>query len=277
MKSSKFTLIELLVSLLIMGMVMVAIWQVMIGILNSRKFIEEDYQPTKAGNATLSLLLQEIKYAHKFYIMDLPISEEEEKKFNANKRNTEKSAEYLMLFNGELNQVGDISPSRLEFYSASPLYDPRKGAIPAVSKILYQLETYDHNGEDVKDRYNLIRATVEASPRFSEHGEPQIVLSSADMTGFSVYKGIRLFKIQYYNGLEWLDVWTSSSEKDVPIAVRIDLVVNSSKIGSDPLPSIAYKGYESDLDLSQGDVRLKGMVKVLSCSGVTSNNPTTPK
>lgn len=270
MKRSRFTLIELLITLMIMGMVMIAIWQVMIGILNSRKFIEEDYQPTKAGAAALNLLLQEIKYAHKFYIMDLPISEEEEKKFNANKRSSEKSAEYLMLFNGDISQVGDISPSRVEMYTASPLYDPRKGSIPPVSKVIYALESYQHEGEEVKDRFNLVRSTVEASPRFSEHGEPQIVLASSDMTGFSVYKGIRLLKIQYYNGLEWVDVWTSSSENDVPIAVRIDLVVNASKLESDPLPTIAYKGYESELELYRGDIRLKGMVKVLSNKGTSS-------
>lgn len=272
MKRSKFTLIELLVSLLIMAMVMVAIWQVMIGILQSRKYIEEDYQPTKAGNATLHLLLQEIRYAHKFYIMDLPISEEEDKKFSANKRSTEKGDEYLMLFNGELTQVGDISPSRIEMYSASPLYDPRKGSIPSVSKVVYNLEPYTQNGEDVTDRFNLIRAAVEASPRFSEHGEPQVVLSSSDMTGFSVYKGIRLLKIQYYNGSEWLDVWTTSSEKDVPLAVRVDLVVNASKLEAEPLPVIAYKGYESELELSRGDIRLKGMVKILSNNSTSSEN-----
>lgn len=270
-RTNHFTLIELLVSILIMGMVMVAIWQVMIGVLESRRYIQDDYQPTKAGSATLNLLLQEIKYAHKFYIMDLPISEEEEKKFNANKRNTEKSAEYLMLFNGEMTQVGDLSPTKLEMYSSTPMYDPRKGGIPNVSKIIYSLESYHHEGIEVTDRFNLIRATVEASPRYSEHGEPQVVLSSSDMTGFSVYKGIRLFKIQYYNGLEWLDVWTTSSEKDVPISVRVDLVINSSKILGEPLPALNYKGYDAELELEKGDVRLKGMVKVLSSNLVSTS------
>ena len=264
MRRSKFTLIELLVSLVIMGMVMVAIWQVLIGVLNSRKFIEEDYQPTKAGSVSLNLMLQEIKYAHKFYIMDLPISEEEEKKFNANKRNNEKNAEYLMLLTGDLAQTGDISPSKLELYTASPLFDPRKGDIPHVSKVSYYLESYEEEGEVITDRFNLIRTAVEASPHYSEHGEPQIVLASADQVGFSVYKGIRLLKFQYYNGLEWLDVWSTTSENDVPLAVRIDLVINSSKIGNEPLPPLSYKGYEFELNLSKGDVRLKGMVTILS-------------
>lgn len=264
MKVSRFTLIELLVSLVILGFVMVAIWQITIGVLTSRKFIHEDFQPSKAGSIALNLILQEIKYTHKFYILDLPISEEEEKKFQANQRSSEKNADFLMLVNGEVEQKGDLSSSRLEFYSASPLFDPRKGAIPQVSKVLYRLEPYEQDGVEVTDRYNLIRASVEASPRLSEHGEPQIVLSSADMIGFSVYKGIRLFRIQYYNGLEWLDVWTSSAEKDAPLAVRVDIVLNASKTQSDPLPTIDYKGYDFELDLSDGDVRMKGLVNVIS-------------
>lgn len=264
MKVSKFTLIELLVSLVILGFVMVAIWQITISVLTSRKFIHEDFQPSKAGSIALNIMLQEIKYTHKFYILDLPISEEEEKKFKANQRNSEKGADFLMLVNGEVEQNGEISSSRLEFYSASPLFDPRKGAIPQVSKVLYRLEAYVQEGMEVTDRFNLVRASVEASQRVSEHGEPQVVLSSADMTGFSVYKGIRLFRIQYYNGLEWLDVWTSSAEKDAPLAVRIDLVLNASKVQGDPLPAIDYKGYDVELELSDGDVRMKGMVNVIS-------------
>lgn len=264
MISKKFTLVELLVSLLIMGMVMVAIFQVTMGVLTSRKYINEDFQPLKAGSVALNLVLQEAKYAHKFYVMDLPLSEEEEKKYNANKRNTEKNAEYLILFNGEVEEIGNTNSSRLELYSSTPLYDPRKGSIPQVSKVLYRLEAYEQDGDVVTDRFNLVRASVEASPRFSEHGEPQIVLSSADMTGFSVYKGVRLFRIQYYNGLEWLDVWTSSSENNVPLAVRVDLVLNASKLGNEPLPAIDYKGYDFELDLSKGDVRLKSMVNLIS-------------
>mgnify|MGYP000865984503 CR=1 FL=1 len=264
MKVSRFTLIELLVSILILGFVMVAIWQITIGVLTSRKFIHEDFQPAKAGSITLNLLLQEIKYAHKFYLLDLPISEEEEKKFQANKRSSEKSADFLMLVTGEVEQKGDLSSSRLEFYSSSSLFDPRKGAIPQVSKILYRLEPYVQDGEELTDRYELIRAAVEASPRVSEHGVPQIVLSSADMTGFSVYKGVRLFRIQYYNGLEWVDVWTSSAEKDAPLAVRIDMVLNATKSNGESLPAIDYRGFDFELDLSEGDVRMKGVTNVIS-------------
>ena len=272
MNRSRFTLIELLVSIVIMGMVMVAIWQVTVGILNSRKFIEEDYQPSKAGSISMNLLLQEIKYAHKFYMLDLPISEEEEKKASANKRSTEKDAEFLILFNGETLDLGGTTSSKIEFYTSTPLYDPRKGSTPQVSKVAYYLESYEQEGEEVADRYNLMRATVEASPRYSEHGEPQVVLSSSEMTGFSVYKGIRLFKVQYYNGLEWLDVWTSSSEKDVPSAVRIDLVVNNTKLGGEPLHALNYKGYDFEMELSKGDVRIKGMVKLISSNVGSSNS-----
>jgi hypothetical protein len=58
----------------------------------------------------------------------------------------------------------------------------------------------------------------------------------------------------------------------VPSAVRIDLVVNNTKLGGEPLHALNYKGYDFEMELSKGDVRIKGMVKLISSNVGSSNS-----
>ncbi|PCJ58495.1 MAG: hypothetical protein COA79_13350 [Planctomycetota bacterium] len=260
MLRKQFTLIEIMVSMMIMGFVMIIISKILITTLKNQHYVREQFTPTKSANQIMSLLLKEIKYAHKFYIIDQPISAAEVKTHTLRKNGQDTRSLTMHLFKGEMAELSGLVGSRLELYTATPLFDPRKNGFPEVSKVIYYLERYDSDGSEVSDRLNLMRSSCEAKMNYSERAVPQVALASSEIIGFSVYKGIRLLKIEYYNGLEWLPNWESSSENDVPRAARVDLVVNASKILSDSLPVIDYESYDKAIGLAKGDVRLQGMV-----------------
>ncbi len=264
----KFTLIELMISLLILSILMIAIWQVVSGAIESRRYVREEFEPTKAGSAILNLMLKELKYSHYFYITDLPLTEEEAKRYSQ-KRSSNENNQRLMLFNAEEQEISNVMGGRLEFYTASPMYDPRKWGIPEVSKVVYYLQAYSMNDTVVSDRVALMRSSAEAVLDHRGVNEATVKTASSEIIGFPLFKGIRLMKIQYYNGTEWSEFWTGGKEANLPLAVRIDLVINASPFVDDAeLPPISYSDFDSDFELYPGDVRFKGMTPLVNSQRV---------
>lgn len=198
-----FTLIEILLTVTITAIIMILVYGVLIGTIDASKRVEEIMEGGDIGPAILNIIRQDVEE------VILPGDQKEY---------------FVGLNNGSIDiqhdQI-DFITTNLAIFKEKLEYDKTADRFSSINEVGFQLK------ENPKEK-NLFILYRRESPSIDDNPLKGGTLSE-------IYDRVKSFNVEYYNGEKWTEEWNSLTDKGLPSAVRVELIihVDSPKEGED--------------------------------------------
>lgn len=214
-----FTLMELLLSLAIASIVITICYAILITTMQAQQEGSTECRWARIQAAVLDVLSEDIAQATVPTFVSSPDKEETtpldgglktdsgEKNPAETDESVTKKAAGSKFFSAE-ERPSYSDEGGISFVVASPIYDSNSGKY-----YLYRVITYFIK-RDSRTNANLLfrRERIGWNGELDEDGSAELLCDIVDD-----------FKIEYYDGLEWLSEWVVEEKGDLPIAVRVKI------------------------------------------------------
>jgi prepilin-type N-terminal cleavage/methylation domain-containing protein len=202
MRRRGFTLLEVLLTVTITAMMIGIIYGVLVSTLQARQKLEHNAEVDEAGPVLLKLISDDLSAAFVPPVPDQPPPAE-----------GEPAPENPAYFAGKDNSQGAGEADEVNFVSSRDIWDPVTKRVADFCEVGYFLRS---NTEDSSMQVLVRREDPYVDDKPASGGTLQ-----------EMYKRVKSFKLEYWDGKEWLSTWGDKDDqkKTLPQIVKITLVI----------------------------------------------------